>query len=176
MTRSSALRYSGWTLLFAVIALVIAGAALTIRSTERTSEAETNEELQSELIESLQELIDEDEVEQAQAPRGARTATLESQRDKGEEFGVVVTSFSAPKNVFELELFAQVSDPQPGGSYVLKASRSDEVLELGTLIKDVENGYFFTLSQSESLEDISRITVEEVNGSDRSLVLEGIFE
>ncbi len=178
MKKQKKLAIVGWTALILVAAATIVGAVIVIRMDTQLPSAPAIEEEAgtAELIDELKELIDEDEASNEEAlAQGTSTATLESLREKGNEFGVAVRTFNAPINRFELEIIVQASDPQPGNSYSAILIGKDGELPLGELIKEVENTFSLSFDTINSIEAYDIIEIVEV-GENETKVLRGEFE
>lgn len=177
MTKRQILRVSGWSLLVLVIVGTLVAAGLMIRSTSReVAVPPPSSENPEEIVQELRTLIEEDEqATQEERNRGSSTATLESLRENGNEFGVAVRTFNAPENQFEVEIIAQLGDPQPGSSYVATLVNDTDSLEIGSLTKELENTFSLSYQSNNSLDSYTGLKISEV-GTSVKTALSGNFE
>jgi len=133
--------------------------------------AETSQQVADEIL----EIIAEDEAEkQAAIKSGDAVATLDSIRQRGNEFGIATRTFNTVTDNFEIDLLATLSDPQPGGRYVVFINGAEGSLRLGSLDKDIENTYSAAFTVKQDILNLEEVAIIE-DGDAVEDVLLGTF-
>lgn len=171
------LKIAGWGVLILAIIGVLGLTVVYIRAIDSTQptpvdSAILEQQSEQDIAETLETLI---ESEEDQTNPSEQTAVLDSLRNNGNEFGVAARTYDAPTNFFTIELIATIGDPQPGNSYVSSVTDGTRTVELGTLVKDIENTYTLSYSGNDNITGLDEMIVTEVGDSPED-VMQGTFE